>query len=229
MSEMLEGLTGKFPFAALLIGNFLQGALFLTLNGPLLFVYGKTRKVPTGLFDGYKNAAHEIASSLHQHDVAPFLTATVFIVLCLIVAQVIDPASKAIGVIVSLTLKRCKHSAFASSDLVTKEYPDYLGRLLRDPLAKTHWEWEMFHFYQRQSAVTSFFVWIMLLGWMKSLHFVWPPTFASVLEVIIALLLFISILYIYALSSVIMHYTHELYKDLPELPHKRSSVVTSDD
>lgn len=159
---------------------------------------------------------------------SPFLTTTAFLVLCLIVAQVINPAAKLVGMIIGWLLRAFGKQGFTSIDFAAQGYPEYLARLVRDPLSKAHWEWELFLFYQRRSAVVSFFVWVALLGLMRIVH--WGPVFqpAFALELAFALLLFIAITVIFAEGSIVMKRTHELYKVPSPLPEEKLEKSSSD-
>ena len=222
VNSEIETVTSKFSFASLLIGDFLQGALFVALNGPILFAAATTGEVPGGLLDAYGKAVRG-ATALPSKSESQLLWIIVFLVMCLVVAKVLDPPAKVVGIVLAKFLKSRGYSGFSSYDFAAETYPHYLARLMRDPFAKAHWEWELFLFYQRCSATVTFAVWLSLLGWMRYQY--WGPYFnlAYALEACVAVLLFIAVLTIAVEGSKGMRRTHDLYADLPELPHKRSN------
>ncbi|HHT9114700.1 MAG: hypothetical protein HZA47_06185 [Planctomycetes bacterium] len=220
MNDEMKTITSKFSFAAILIGNFLQGALFVALNGPILFVFTSTYKVPTGLLDAYREAILK-AAALPSKSESQLLWITIFLVICLAIAEVLNPVAKVVGIIMYWYLKLWGQLGFSSYIYSDKTYPHYLARLMRNPVAKAHWEWELFLFYQRRGATVSFLVWVILLGWMRCTH--WGPHFnlRYFIEACVAVLLFWGVFRTFMEASKVMRLTHEEYDDLPELPHKR--------
>lgn len=220
MNDEMKTITSKFSFAAILIGDFLQGALFVALNGPILFVF--TSKVPTGLLDAYRETILK-AAALPSKSESQLLWITIFLVICLAIAEVLNPVAKVVGIIMGWFLKHQGQLGFSSYIYSNKTYPHYLARLMRDPVAKAHWEWELFLFYQRRSATVSFLVWVILLGWMRCTHWGSHFNLGYFIEACVAVLLFWGVLLTFMKASKVMWLTHEEYADLPDLPHRRSN------
>jgi hypothetical protein len=227
MSDVFEAVTSKFSFAAILIGDLLQGALFIVINGPVFFVIFRTGVVPDSLLDAYKAAASAAATATVKDSGAEFLIIAGFGVLCFALAQCLNPLAKIAGIIVGKILKLRGHRGFTSYDVALPTYPVFVARLIRDPIAKGHWEWELFMFYQRRAATVTFFVWLILLGWIRYVH--WGPYFrpAYALEAFIALVVFCGTLRTMLESSKIMRRTHDLYAELPELPYRASASLSA--
>lgn len=221
MNGTTEVITSRISFASLFIADFLQGALFLLFNGPILFAFIITGAVPFGLLDSYKIAIMFAAAHVSSTE-TQFIWITIFIVTCIVLSQAVRPLGRVIGIFCCYRLKREGYRGFSSYDYIEKQYPKFLARLMRDPIAKEHWEWELFLFYQRRNAVASFLVWLALLICMRCVH--WGPYFniLYLLELLISLSILIGSWVTFKQGSKIMWQTHIEYVDLPELPYRLS-------
>jgi hypothetical protein len=219
MKKEIEEASSKFSFAAIIIGDFVQGALFLLLNGPIVLAVAITGRAPMSLVEGYMIAAGEAKALLSQSQGA--LPVALLLVVCLVLSQIISPFATLLGFALDGALRVWSQPGYSARHWSPESYALYLGRLMREPTAKAHWEWELFLFYQRRGAVASFLVWLALLAWIRWYH--WGPQFntAYFLEACFAIVLFISRVIVALEGSRIMNRTYDLYANLPELPHRQ--------
>ncbi len=205
MSGEAESAARSFSFAAIQIGEFFMGAFFVALNGPLIAAIVSDQPVPGTLVDVYRiNGGAMIRALVGQ--AGTVLPTVLMLSLAILLAHVLAVLGRGLSIV---TAKAFAGTTYSSLRVSGSEYPKFLAELVQDPVAKAHWEWELFLYYQRRNAAVSFIVWLTLWTYVRWSQ--WPPSGRDAVEYLVALLLTMGVYVSFVEGAKVMLRTHDLY------------------
>lgn len=151
--EKLTGVVDRFPFAMVLTTTFLEGALFLMLNGPLLALFVESATFQDS-FSLLGNGVPEkwAAIAALKGDI---LSVSLFLVLGFAVGLLLTPIDRLFPIVVvgaaepALNFLRRRFGRpplklFTSREFAKSNYVAFLSWLMARRPLKLHWEWELF-------------------------------------------------------------------------------------
>jgi len=223
--EAASAAADRFPFVMVLTTTFLLGGMFLLINAPLL-------AITIGLVKIAEHCEFRSAIKIASCGLAPFWGSVLtsgeglslgflFLVLSVLAGVLITPIDRLSTLIfariwsigrraISGKTRSAPPVAFTSALFSAPNFPAFLDALMRNRIAKLHWEWELFHYYVYWGVVTNAFIAIVLVVYLQSPR-------ASMLELSIYAMVFFHFLGFAALHSEVMTRVHEHYRRfLPE-------------
>lgn len=171
----------RFPFAMILTSNFLQGAMFLCLSGPLIVLIASTQTPHLSSMAELFTLGYPVVVDVLQGVKAEALSVSLIVIACFVVgtlSTIIDRVAARLicGALNFRARRKTSKTAepnvpyFTSREMADADYPRFLSWLMQHPSMQAHWEWELFHYYLRWTLVTQvamFFVfsWFLIDGW----------------------------------------------------------------
>lgn len=214
-----EGLIGRFPFVMVLTTTFLRGILFVLLNLPLISPVIQSESYPTLanlLLNAHLSFARTIVSL--EDSTGSFLLIFLIISIALGIGLILEPVERGISYIIILPIniykanrgKRMKREIesqfFNSSMMLSPDYSRLLEWFFIHTNQRSHWEWELFHYYISWSIFVNLAIYSGLSIYLlrSSISFV---------EVIVILIGNLAFLIFALLRCKVMANVHRLYID----------------
>jgi hypothetical protein len=208
------GIVSRFPFVMVLTTTLLRGMLFLFLNFPLLYpvLNGNSYGSIAGLF---KSEYLDLLAELPTHvDTGAgifllFLLVAFALVLGLILAPVDLAVSFALAALSEQIYNKIRRPVpkiafFSSRSMLGREYSRLLEWFFTYTSQRSHWEWELFHFYVSWTLFVNLAIYsgsvVFLLRSIIRLHEIFLILVANIAMLIFALL-----------RSRVMANVHSLY------------------
>jgi hypothetical protein len=170
----------RFPFAMILTSNFLQGAMFLCLSGPLIILIASTQTPRLTSMAELFTLGYPVVVDVLQGVKAEALSVSLIVIACFVVGTLSTIIDRVVAIFICAPLnflagiktsKTAGHDVpyFTSREMAGVHYPRFLSWLMQHPSMQAHWEWDLFHYYLRWTVVTQvgmFFVfsWFLIAG-----------------------------------------------------------------
>jgi hypothetical protein len=203
--------TNKFPFLMVLTSTFLRGAIFLILNVPLIVIILQ-QKTMHSIYELFKDGIFTVWHENFKTESGLF-TFSAFIIICLIAGTIITPFDRIFSTIIMFMVSRInslfkRHPLvyFSTANMLNSEYAEFLSWLFRNQVYKSHWEWELFNFYNAWciSANVTLFVLLILIVLGNSLTI----SYLFLILLICIVLLFFSIHHSLLMGKVQAYYAN---------------------
>ena len=206
--ESLNKKISAIPFVLAVAATFLSGAVFITINGPLLFllVEGKS-------FDSFSLICREaIALFLSAFQTKNSLTATTHLIfICFVFGLLLTPMERFFTIFISWVANKygdnsknaLKKKFFSPTSMLGDNYAALLAWLLRNPPEKISWEWQLFHYRINWTLVVNVIVFLTL-----SILLMNSWNLLIILTLLLVLLMFLSFAF---LHSKLMANVHEVH------------------